>query len=223
MSTTTLAIRRSHAAWRSALSRSRGFLVALAVLVILFLIVGVITPGAFSYFELSFMSAGGATLALAAMGQTFVTLTGGFDLSTGAVVSLVNVVLATSIGPDIGSQIAMGVAALAIGGLVGAFNGFFVAFARLQPIVVTLSSMFIVQGITLLVLEKPGEMLLFDLKTQKTKYAVYLRGFKTDPIQGISLSNCDFEGVAQGSVVENVTGINLENVRVNGAKVDHLG
>jgi ribose transport system permease protein len=156
MSTTTLAIHRSHAAWRSALSRSRGFLVALAVLVILFLIVGVITPGAFSYFELSFMSAGGATLALAAMGQTFVILTGGFDLSTGAVVSLVNVVLATSMGPDIGSQIAMGVAALAIGGLVGAFNGFFVAFARLQPIVVTLSSMFIVQGITLLVLEKPG-------------------------------------------------------------------
>jgi polygalacturonase len=62
-----------------------------------------------------------------------------------------------------------------------------------------------------------------DLKTQKTKYAVYLRGFKNDPIEGISLSNCDFEGVAQGSVVENVTGVNLENVRVNGAKVDHLG
>ena len=40
--------------------------------------------------------------------------------------------------------------------MVGAFNGFFVAFVRLQPIVVTLSSMFIVQGITLLVADKPG-------------------------------------------------------------------
>ena len=62
-----------------------------------------------------------------------------------------------------------------------------------------------------------------ELETQKTKYAVYLRGFKNDPIEGISLSNCDFEGVAQGSVVENVTDVNLQNVRVNGAKVDHLG
>jgi ribose transport system permease protein len=155
VSTATLDFRRRRA-WRPSLARSRGFLVALAVLVILFLIVAAITPGAFSYFELSFMSAGGATLALAAMGQTFVILTGGFDLSTGAVVSLVNVALATGMGPGVGSQVGMGLAALAIGGLVGAFNGFFVAVARLQPIVVTLSSMFIVQGITLLVMDKPG-------------------------------------------------------------------
>ena len=157
MSTAELGLRQPRRpAWRPALARNRGFLVALAVFVILYLLVGVITPGAFSYFELSFMSAGGATLALAAMGQTFVILTGGFDLSAGAVVSLVNVVLGTWMGPGIGAQIAMTIAALAIGGLVGAFNGFFVAFVRLQPIVVTLSSMFIVQGTTLLVMDKPG-------------------------------------------------------------------
>ena len=39
---------------------------------------------------------------------------------------------------------------------VGAFNGFFIAFLRLQPIVVTLSTMFILQGVTLLVMDKPG-------------------------------------------------------------------
>src|SRR3954447_14719260 len=38
----------------------------------------------------------------------------------------------------------------------GIFNGFFIAFIRLQPIVVTLSTMFIVQGLTLLVMDKPG-------------------------------------------------------------------
>jgi ribose transport system permease protein len=154
MSLTALHV--GHRTWRPSLARSRGFLVALAVLVILFLIVGAITPGAFSYFELSFMSAGGATLALAAMGQTLVILTGGFDLSTGAVVSLINVVLASSMGPGIFSQVAVGLAALAVGGMVGAFNGFFVAFVRLQPIVVTLSSMFIVEGLTLLIMDKPG-------------------------------------------------------------------
>ena len=36
------------------------------------------------------------------------------------------------------------------------FNGFFVAVLRMQPIVVTLATMFILQGVTLLVMDKPG-------------------------------------------------------------------
>ena len=124
--------------------------------VALFLAVDLITPGPFNYFEFNFLSAGGAALALAAMGQTLVILTGGFDLSTGAVVSLVNVVLASVMGTSAVSQIGCFVLALAVGGAVGAFNGFFVAVVRLQAIVVTLSAMFIVQGVTLLVMDKPG-------------------------------------------------------------------
>lgn len=153
MSAATLARRP---AWRPALARSRGLLVALAVLALLFLVVAATTPGAFSYFELTSLSTTGASLALAAMGQTLVVLTGGFDLSAGATVSLVNVVLASWMGGGVGSQVGMGLAALAVGALVGAFNGVFVAFVRLQPIVVTLSSMFIVQGVTLLIQDKPG-------------------------------------------------------------------
>jgi ribose transport system permease protein len=147
------------------LGRNRGPLIALAVFVALFLLVNAITPGAFSYFEFSFMSSGGATLALAAVGQTLVILSGGFDLSAGAGVSLVNVVLGTQMQESVGSQIAFGLVALLIGGFVGAVNGFFVAFMRLQPIVVTLSSMFIVQGVTLLILDKPGGMIPADFST----------------------------------------------------------
>ena len=145
--------RRRPGAW---LARHRGLLIAVIVFAVMFAIVDAITAGPMSYFEVSFMSSGGATLALAAMGQTVVVLTGGFDLSAGAVVSLVNVVLASGMGPDVPSQLLMGLAALAIGAAVGAVNGFFVAFVRLQPIVVTLSTMFIVQGITLLIMDKPG-------------------------------------------------------------------
>ena len=50
-----------------------------------------------SYYDLSQMAASGATLALAAIGQTIVILSGGFDLSAGAVISLVNVALASSL------------------------------------------------------------------------------------------------------------------------------
>ena len=114
--------------------------------------------GRFSYFELSFLSLGGATLAMAAVGQTLVILTGGFDLSAGAVISLVNVVLATSM-PDSGQgALLWALIGIGVGMATGAFNGFFIAFLRLQPIVVTLSTMFIVQGITLLVMDKPGGM-----------------------------------------------------------------
>ena len=138
--------------------RFRGLATAVVVFAVLLFVVDLISAGPLSYFDISFLSSGGATLALAAVGQTIVILSGGFDLSAGAVLSLVNVVLATSMDPtNFEASIPLWTAVgIGIGMLVGAFNGFFIAFLRLQPIVVTLSTMFIIQGITLLILDKPG-------------------------------------------------------------------
>jgi ribose transport system permease protein len=154
MSETAMDARRGLLVMR--LPRHRGLLIAIAVFIALILINDFMSPGRMSYFEVSFLSSGGATLAIAAAGQTIVVLSGGFDLSAGAVISLVNVVLATSMQDTTSSIIAWSVAGVGIGMLAGAFNGFFIAFLRLQPIVVTLSTMFIVQGLTLLVMDKPG-------------------------------------------------------------------
>ena len=74
------------------------------VFALLLLINTVMSPTPMSYFEVSSLSLGGATLAIAAAGQTLVILSGGFDLSAGAVVSLVNVLLATHM-PDTTSGI----------------------------------------------------------------------------------------------------------------------
>lgn len=73
-------------------------------------------------------------------------------------ISLVNVVLASSMDPMAqGASVTLWtMAGIGIGMAVGAFNGFFVAVLRLQPIVVTLSTMFILQGVTLLIMDKPG-------------------------------------------------------------------
>ena len=69
------------------------------------------------------------------MGATLVILTGGFDLSAGAVISLVNVALALGLaGGASASPLALTAAGIAIGMAAGAFNGFFVAVLRLQPI-----------------------------------------------------------------------------------------
>ena len=137
-------------------ARQRGLLLACAVFAVLLTMVAKLGAVPLAYYDFSQLATTGATLAIAAAGQTLVILTGGFDLSAGAVVSLVNVVLATSFAnPGVSPALPL-LVGVAVGMASGAFNGFFVAILRLQPIVVTLSTMFIVQGITLLVLDKPG-------------------------------------------------------------------
>jgi ribose transport system permease protein len=140
------------------LTDNRELLTAIVVFLILFGLVDWISAGPLTYFDVSFLSSGGATLAIAAFGETLVILSGGFDLSAGAVVSLVNVVLASNMDmTDMEASVPLWTAVgIGVGMLTGAFNGFFIAFLRLQPIVVTLSTMFILQGVTLLVMDKPG-------------------------------------------------------------------
>ena len=139
-------------------ARYRGLLTAMAVFALLFALVNAISAGHLSYFDISFMASGSATLAIAAIGETIVILTGGFDLSAGAVISLVNVVLASSMDPASTHELIVvwTLAGIGVGMAAGCFNGIFIAFLGLQPIVVTLSTMFIAQGVTLLVMEKPG-------------------------------------------------------------------
>lgn len=143
---------------RRFLASHRGVAVAAVVFLILLASVDLISAGPLTYFDISFLSSGGATSALAAIGQTIVILSGGFDLSAGAVISLVNAVLARSMDPmDMEASVLLWTfIGIGIGMATGAVNGFFIAFLRLQPIVVTLSTMFIIQGVTLLVMDKPG-------------------------------------------------------------------
>lgn len=148
-----------------AVSRNRGTLIAIAVFLTLLGMIDWISAGPFTYFDASFLASGGATSALAAIGQTIVILSGGFDLSAGAVISLVNVVLASHMDPMAAEASVLGwtLVGIAIGMVVGAFNGFFIAVLRMQPIVVTLATMFILQGVTLLVMDKPGGGIAPDL------------------------------------------------------------
>jgi len=55
-----------------------------------------------------------------------------------------------------------------------------------------------------------------NLTTHEAKYAVYLRGFKHAPIEQVALSNCDFEGVQNPNVIEDVKNISFSDVRING-------
>ncbi|OOY32623.1 ABC transporter permease [Thioclava sp. F36-6] len=150
--------RRKSSNWLRSLRHGQAVIVAALVLAGLMALNAGLSPYPLSYFDISFLASGGATSAIAAAGQTLVILSGGFDLSAGAVVSLVNAVLATSMDPaNIQASVPLWTAiGIGIGMAVGAVNGFFVAVVRLQPIVVTLAVMFIVQGLTLIVMAMPG-------------------------------------------------------------------
>ncbi len=154
------------------IGRHRGAIVAIVVFAILMSINALMSNGGLSYFDISSLATGSTPLAIAATGQTMVILTGGFDLSAGAVISLVNVVLATQMQDNPGSIVTWALLGIGVGMATGAFNGIFIAFLRLQPIVVTLSTMFIVQGLTLLVMDKPGGMIPGGLSTALAQDAV---------------------------------------------------
>ena len=79
------------------LARERRLLIAVAVFLVLLSTVASIGSARLTYYDLSQLAASGAPLALAAIGQTIVILSGGFDLSAGAAISLVNVALASSL------------------------------------------------------------------------------------------------------------------------------
>jgi ribose transport system permease protein len=154
------------------LVRRRGLLTAIVVFIVLLVAVNLLSAAPMGYFDVSYMSAGGATLALAAVGQTLVILTGGFDLSAGAVISLVNVLLANHMGSTPGNEVLWAVIGVGVGAGIGAFNGLFVAALRLQPIVVTLAVMFVAQGLTLLVSDKPGGAVPSDFTSFFTGSAI---------------------------------------------------
>ena len=59
-----------------------------------------------------------------------------------------------------------------------------------------------------------------NVKSSMSKYALYLRGFKRAPITGLRVEDCSFDNVAQPNVLENVRGVTLRKVRINGRFAD---
>lgn len=98
----------------------------------------------------------GVLLALIAMAQTFVVLTGGIDLSVGAIVVLANCLASTMLSGSPG-HLGVGVlAVLACGIVAGGVNALAVVAGRLQPIIATLATSTIFYGIALLLRPGPG-------------------------------------------------------------------
>jgi ribose transport system permease protein len=95
-------------------------------------------------------------LALAAVAQTFVVISGGIDLSVASIMALTNVVAATQMlgrSDEIGVGVAIGVVALGLA--IGAINGVVVVTTRVADIIVTLAMSFVWAGFALWIVQAP--------------------------------------------------------------------
>ncbi|SKB63353.1 ribose transport system permease protein [Acetoanaerobium noterae] len=86
--------------------------------------------------------------AVIATGMTFVILTGGIDLSVGSILGFSGAVAAMMLASGVDSIIAIPVA-LIVGLVVGALNGVLISKGKLQPFIVTLATMTMLRGATL--------------------------------------------------------------------------
>ena len=141
-----------------ALRRQRGLIMALAVFAVVFGGLNLTLAKPFGYFDFASTLNNTGTLAIASMGETIAVVLGGLDLSAGAIISLANCIIVRGVGSasDPMTGLIWMFAGILAGCLAGAVNGFFIAYMRLQPIVVTLATMFVVQGVTLLIMPEPG-------------------------------------------------------------------
>lgn len=101
-----------------------------------------------------------AALIIVACGLTIVMITGGIDISVGAVIALVSIVCAKLL--DQGGSIAASILiAVGIGLAFGLFQGFLISYLNIQPFIITLAGMFLARGLVTVV-SKEGISLTAD-------------------------------------------------------------
>ncbi len=131
-------------AWRQALDRMAplGFLLAL---VILFGVLNNRFPTVDNLFNVAVQI---SVIAVIAIGETFVIVAAGIDLSVGSVVALTGVTSALLMKAGVDVPIAA-LAGVGMGAFWGLFNGLLVTRAKLPPFIVTLGVMGIARGLAL--------------------------------------------------------------------------
>jgi ribose transport system permease protein len=159
MSTSELAYRR-RSRWQHFSIQSAPLLLALLILagtavtyIVLFQAKLGRTPGSF---EWTTVTNSALPLVFAAVGQTIVVVTRGLDLSVGGMMDLTNAMVASHMHAGTGSMVAWTLLILLIGAGGGLINGLLVSYGRLQPILVTLATLSIFQGLAIKVLPEPG-------------------------------------------------------------------
>ena len=125
-------------------------LTLLVLLALLWVLLAFSTSSFWTYGNITNLLRQGAMTAILAIGETFVIITGGIDLSVGAVVGFTSVIIAwllTHGYPIWGALIIT----LAFGLVIGVFHGFGITKLGLPPFIMTLATLTALRGIGLLI------------------------------------------------------------------------
>ncbi|MBI1368471.1 MAG: sugar ABC transporter permease YjfF [Planctomycetes bacterium] len=119
------------------------------VFVVLYASASLAYPGFCSWFGFTSMFAENASLGMAAIGMTFVIISGGIDLSVGAVIALASIFLAKCLVVWHMPVVPAVLLVMALGAGFGAGMGAIIRCFRLPPFLVTLAGMFLARGVAL--------------------------------------------------------------------------
>jgi ribose transport system permease protein len=146
---TVAAVRKKRSTFARVWVTSRPFRPVLLVDVALFIGLAVSQPGFLTALNVQNILTSVSVLWVVSMAMTFVLISGGFDLSVGAIAGLCSVFLAKVLEAHLPGVPAL-LLTIAFGGLLGALlNGVFVGAFRLSVFVVTLASMTALSGVVL--------------------------------------------------------------------------
>lgn len=136
---------------REVLSTHRKAVLGIAAgFVILLGISYILSPQSFSVQDFSNLLRQSAGLGIVAIGQTLVIMTGGIDLSLGAIMTLTHLLTIGLMHGDGGRAVPVVLFALVVSTFIGFLNGLGITKGRIDPLIMTLCMSFILLGISLL-------------------------------------------------------------------------
>ncbi|WP_454702087.1 galactofuranose ABC transporter, permease protein YjfF [Agrobacterium burrii] len=132
-------------------SRNLPFLTTLTIFVVAYLLCVLQYPAILSTRVIGNLLTDNAFLGIAAVGMTFVILSGGIDLSIGSVIAFTSVFVAVMVGTyNIHPLLAFAIV-LVVSTLFGCLMGAMIRFLSIPPFVVTLAGMFLARGAAYLI------------------------------------------------------------------------
>jgi ribose transport system permease protein len=126
-------------------------LLAFGALILIILFFSVASAQFFQYDNIVGILIATSVVGVLALGETFVIITGGIDLSVGTLMTLAAVMTGVVI-TNMGLPLPIGiVAGILTGGLMGLVNGILIARFRLPPFIATLGTLNVAKGLALVI------------------------------------------------------------------------
>ena len=136
----------------------------IAALVVACIVMFILTPKFLTTSNLTNIVTQSSIVGIAAVGATFIIITGGIDLSVGSNVALSGMLAATLVGGGLNGMVGV-LLTIVVGTAIGALNGFSVTVLRLAPFIVTLAVLGMGRGLTLQI---SGGQSVYDLPASFT-------------------------------------------------------